>query len=131
MLHQTPAIDFTLHHAVPLLTLPHHHLIFTTAYHAHAPTVLSQYASNASTPCPPSTILMLPHHFHLPCPQDMPPTLPPHLCPTHPYTSEPPPLTIIMLPQHPQHMPPMLPPHVHRHHIFSAAYYAYPAALDQ
>ncbi|MBW0478005.1 hypothetical protein O181_017720 [Austropuccinia psidii MF-1] len=45
----------------PLLMLPHHRLIFSTAYHAHTPSPLSQYASNYATPCLPSPILMLPH----------------------------------------------------------------------
>ncbi|MBW0478747.1 hypothetical protein O181_018462 [Austropuccinia psidii MF-1] len=66
----------------PILTLPHPHLILSAAYHAYAPAAPSRYDPNAATPSPtsppPLTILMLPLHPH-----DMPPMLPPHVCP-HP-----------------------------------------------
>ncbi|MBW0579820.1 hypothetical protein O181_119535 [Austropuccinia psidii MF-1] len=68
---------------------PHPSLCFCTptAYHPYFPAGPSRYASDATTPCPPSPILMILH----------------------------PPLTMLMLPQRPQDMPPMLPPHVHPH----------------
>ncbi|MBW0473513.1 hypothetical protein O181_013228 [Austropuccinia psidii MF-1] len=51
-------------------------LILSKAYHAHAPAMQSQYASNCATTCPPSPILTLPQD-----PQDMPPMLPPNFHP--------------------------------------------------
>ncbi|MBW0556388.1 hypothetical protein O181_096103 [Austropuccinia psidii MF-1] len=61
---------------------PYPYLIFSTAYHAHAPSVLSQYASNTTTPCPPSplalTMLTLQQH-----PQHILLMHLPHVCP-HP-----------------------------------------------
>ncbi|MBW0528811.1 hypothetical protein O181_068526 [Austropuccinia psidii MF-1] len=68
---------------------PHPSLCFCTptTYHGYVPAGPARYASEATMPCLPSPILMLPH----------------------------PPLTILILPQCPQDMPPMLPPHVHPH----------------
>ncbi|MBW0481014.1 hypothetical protein O181_020729 [Austropuccinia psidii MF-1] len=56
--------------------LPQPHLIFSTAYHAHAPATPSQYSSNATTACLPSPMLTVPWD-----PQDMPLTLPSNFCP--------------------------------------------------
>ncbi|MBW0517347.1 hypothetical protein O181_057062 [Austropuccinia psidii MF-1] len=62
---------------LPHLLQPYPCLISSTAYHAHAPSALSQYASVTTIPCPPSplalTMLTLRKH-----PPHIPPTLPPH-----------------------------------------------------
>ncbi|MBW0490212.1 hypothetical protein O181_029927 [Austropuccinia psidii MF-1] len=46
---------------------PSLHLCTPSAYHAYTPAGPSRYASNASTPCLPSPILMLTHAYQLPC----------------------------------------------------------------
>ncbi|MBW0493641.1 hypothetical protein O181_033356 [Austropuccinia psidii MF-1] len=113
-------------HDIPMMLPPH--LQPYPSLHFHTPTSSSPHLT-----------------MHTPqlCCHNMPPMLPPHvhphpsscfctpttyhalkIClqhchpmstPTHPYTSEPLPLTMLTLPQHPQHMPPTLPPHVRPH----------------
>ncbi|MBW0542310.1 hypothetical protein O181_082025 [Austropuccinia psidii MF-1] len=49
---QMPKYAFTATTAPPqssILTLPHPHLILSTAYHAYAPTAPSRYSSNSAT----------------------------------------------------------------------------------
>ncbi|MBW0498667.1 hypothetical protein O181_038382 [Austropuccinia psidii MF-1] len=86
-----------------------------------APTGLSRYASDASTPCPPSPILTPLNAHFLSCLRSCR-TLKiclrhchPMSALTHPYASTPPPLTMLALPQDPQDMPPSPEPHLHSH----------------
>ncbi|MBW0539014.1 hypothetical protein O181_078729 [Austropuccinia psidii MF-1] len=125
----------------PILMLPHpQDMDLTLAPHLSTHPSL-QYASNTSTPCPPSPILTLPQTCHLQClhsrrtlkiclrHQHLISTL------THPYASEPPPLTMLTLPHHPQDIPPTPAPHLRAHPSLRfrtpAAYHPYTPILDQ
>ncbi|MBW0482445.1 hypothetical protein O181_022160 [Austropuccinia psidii MF-1] len=116
--------------------LPHHPLIISTSRQNMLPLLPPHLCDHPSlcfhTPTPPYASASPPHPFHsLPCSRS------PHafmICLqfchpmsalTHPYTFQPPLLTILMLPQHHQDMSPTLPTHVP---LTPAAYVAYAPA---
>ncbi|MBW0537320.1 hypothetical protein O181_077035 [Austropuccinia psidii MF-1] len=59
--------DMALKLAPHLWTNPSLRFGTRSAYHAYAPAAPSRYASDTSTPCPPSPILTLPQPCHLQC----------------------------------------------------------------